>query len=145
LIDRGARDVTGEGASFSTFEPPRQPFHRAFITLKARKRKIFSARHRRRGHRSVAFRSCANCRKRRLPSVRDAMTSMTRKFRFLRIIARIQRDNAMFVHFGEKSYGRIDVHKPMVDMAWRSLLQRVFGARRCLSTGRIPCLKSIDR
>jgi hypothetical protein len=124
---------------------PHDPLHRAFVTPEPAKPNYFFAGDRCCGELSVAFCSCAQRQKKRLPAVPGATTNMARKFRFLRVIACIQRNKAMFGYSLEILYGRIDVHKEKRDLAGWALLQRVFSPSRRLSKERISCLKSIDR
>jgi hypothetical protein len=96
---------------------PHDPLHRAFVTPEPAKPNYFFAGDRCCGELSVAFCSCAQRQKKRLPAVPGATTNMARKFRFLRVIACIQRNKAMFGYSLEILYGRIDVHKEKRDLA----------------------------
>ena len=74
-----------------------------------------------------------------------AIKNIASEFRFLRLIAHIQRNKAMFGYLPEISDGRIDVHDVGMGLTGKSLPQQVFGPFGRLSKEWISCLKSIDR
>jgi hypothetical protein len=145
IDDRDARTMQPAKAGCSSILTlPHHPFRRAFVTSEPTEPNYFSPDDRGCGELSVAFCSCARRQKKRRQAVLGATASVACELRFMRLIARIQRNKSIFGHFMEKRYGRIDVHIEKRFKAGKSLLQRTFGPSRRLSTEWISCLKSID-
>jgi hypothetical protein len=103
-------NAVDEDALRFAFCVPNNPLRRVFVTPGSTRQNYFSACDRRRDELSVAFCSYAQHQKKRLPAMLVTTAGTAVEFLLLRLIARIQRNTALFCNFSEICNGRIDVH-----------------------------------